>query len=411
MIPLRTLPLRLASALTAIVAMFATIVLPASPASAAESPIGLGTVGSFAVLAGTTVTNTGPSVIGGELGVSPGTSVTGFPPGLVVNGTIYANESEAAAAQAALGTAFNDAAGRGPGAAVTDLGGDTLFGGVYTGGALGLTGTLTLDAQGVADTVWIIQAASTLITASASEVVLLNGANPCNVFWLVGSSATLGTGTDFVGTVLAQASITATTGAEVEGRLLARTGAVTLDTNVITLPDCTVPVTTTESTGEETTTTTAAIPAETTTTTEAPAETTTTTEAPAETTTTIAAIPADTTTTTGVAVAGDTTTTTTDVDAQAAATTTTTDGPADGTAVPSVPTVGLPGPNPPTFGSPRNPAAPRVPTTPRAPGTPARPELPKTGGGLATTAGAGVLCLVLGELVIRRSRRLDPTDS
>ncbi|WP_433278493.1 ice-binding family protein [Pseudonocardia xinjiangensis] len=227
-----------------------------SPASAqsAQAPVGLGTATSFAVLAGSTVTNTGPSVISGDVGVSPGSAIVGFPPGIVVNGVFHAADAVAAQAQDDLTTAYNDAAGRSPVTAVgPELGGLTLAPGVYGGGTLQITGTLTLDAQGDPNAVFIFQAASTLITASASDVSLINGADPCNVFWQVGSSATLGTGSDFVGTILALTSITAQTGADVEGRLLARNGAVTLDTNTITRPDCDVVPPTTTTTAPPTT--------------------------------------------------------------------------------------------------------------------------------------------------------------
>jgi Ice-binding-like len=238
-------------------------VVGTQPAAAQQAPVGLGTAGSFAVLAGTTVTNTGPSTISGDLGVSPGAAVVGFPPGTVNNGVIHAADAVALQAQADVTTAYNDAAGRATTAAVTaDLGGQTLVSGVYTGGALGLTGTLTLDAQGDPNAVFVFQAASTLITASTSTVSLINGANPCNVFWQVGSSATLGTNSVFVGTVLALTSVAATTGATVQGRLLARNGEVTLDNNVITASNC-------ASAPPETTTTTTAA-----TTTAAPATTT-----------------------------------------------------------------------------------------------------------------------------------------
>src|SRR4029079_14292443 len=208
-------------------------------AAAAEAPVGLGTAASFAVLAGTTVTNTGPSVISGDVGVSPGTAVVGFPPGIVNNGTIHAADAVAAQAQADVTTAYNDAAGRSTTATVTaDLGGQTLVSGVYTGATLGLTGTVTLDAQGDPNAVFIFQAASTLITASSSVVALTNGADACNVYWQVGSSATLGTNATFVGTVLALTSVAATTSATINGRLLARNGEVTLDSNIITNSAC-----------------------------------------------------------------------------------------------------------------------------------------------------------------------------
>lgn len=227
-----------------------------SPAGAAEAPVLLGTAGSFAVLAGSTVTNTGPSLIRGDLGVSPGTAVTGFPPGEVVSGTIHAANGVADQAQLDLVTAYNDAAGRSATATVTaDLGGQTLVSGVYSGPTLGLTGTLTLDAQGVPGAVFIFQAGSTLITETTSRVSLVNGAQACNVYWQVGSSATLGTGSVFAGTILALTAITATTSASVSGRLLAREAAVTLDSNNVTRPTC---AQTTTTTGAQTTTTSSA---------------------------------------------------------------------------------------------------------------------------------------------------------
>jgi LPXTG-motif cell wall-anchored protein len=238
--------------------------LNTNEASAAEAPVGLGTATSFAVAAGTTVTNTGASVISGDVGVSPGSAVVGFPPGIVNNGTIHAADAVATQAQADITTAFNDAAGRAITATVTaDLGGQTLVSGVYTGGALGLTGTVTLDAQGDPNAVFIFQAASTLITASSSSVALINGAAACNVFWQIGSSATIGTGSAFVGTVLALTSVAAQTSATINGRLLARNGAVTLDSNVITNSTCAsaAPATTTTTTAVGGATTTAPVTA------------------------------------------------------------------------------------------------------------------------------------------------------
>src|ERR1035437_6981432 len=264
-----------------------------SRAGAAQPTVGLGTVDSFAILAGTTVTNTGPTTISGNVGVSPGSAVTGFPPGTVTNGTIHAADAVAAQAQSDVTTAYNDAAGRTPCTVVgADLVGRTLVPGVYCGGTLGLTGTVTLDAQGNPDAVFIFQGASTLITASGSNVAVINGAQACNVFWEIGSSATLGTNSVFRGTVLALTSVAAQTGASVLGRLLARNGAVTLDTNTVTSPVCaatTATTTTTPTTTTAPTTTTTTAPTTTTTT----APTTTTTTAPTTTTTT-----APTTTTT-----------------------------------------------------------------------------------------------------------------
>jgi len=211
----------------------------ASDAHAAQPPVGLGTAGSFAVLAGSTVTNTGPSTINGNLGLSPGTAVTGFPPG-TVNGTIHAADAEAGQAQSDLTTAYNDAAGRTPALSVSgDLGGLMLTPGVYkSGSSLGLTGTLTLDAQGNPDAVFIFQAGSTLTTASGSRVNLINGALACNVFWQIGSSATLGTSSVFTGNILALRSISLNAGVTLNGRALARSGAVTLINDTITRPGC-----------------------------------------------------------------------------------------------------------------------------------------------------------------------------
>ena len=209
-------------------------------ASAAQPTVGLGTATPYAVLAGSTVTNTGPSVISGDVGVDPGTATTGFPPGTVINGTQYAADAQALQAQTDLTTAYNDAAGRTPVTVESaDLGGQTLDAGVYqAASALSLTGTVTLDAQGNPNAVFIFQAGSTLITASSSTVLLINGASACNVFWQVGSSATLGGATTFVGTILALTSVSLVTGATVMGQVLARNGAVTLDTNTITNPGC-----------------------------------------------------------------------------------------------------------------------------------------------------------------------------
>src|SRR5512132_1067937 len=208
----------------------------------AATAVPLGTAEPFAVLAGSTVTNTGPTVVNGDLGLSPGTAVTGFPPG-TVNGSQHVTDAVAAQAQTDLTTAYNNAAAQAPtGTVSADLGGPRLAPGVYrSASSLGLTGALTLDAQGDANAVFIFQAGSTLTTASASSVNLVNGAQACNVFWQVGSSATLGTASSFRGSILALTSITATTGATVDGRLLARNAAVTLDTNTINRSRCATP--------------------------------------------------------------------------------------------------------------------------------------------------------------------------
>lgn len=213
----------------------------------AHGAILLGTAGDFAVLAGSTVTNTGPSVIdGGHVGVSPGSAVTGFPPGIVVPPyTIHATDAVALQAQDDLTTAYNQAAALPVTQDLTgqDLGGLTLFPGVYFfSSSAQLTGTLTLDNLGDPDAEFVFQIASTLTTASNSSVVTINGGDEagCAVFWQIGSSATLGTGTDFQGHILALTSISLNTGASIlNGSALARNGAVTLDDNQIV--NCVVP--------------------------------------------------------------------------------------------------------------------------------------------------------------------------
>ncbi len=207
--------------------------------TAAAPGLALGTADSFAVLAGSTVTNTGPSTITGNLGLSPGTAVTGFGPG-TVNGTTHAANAAALRAQSDLTIAYDDAAARTPPTtAPADLGGLTLTPGVYwNASTLGLTGTLTLDAQGDPNAAFVFQAGSTLITASASRVRLVNGAQACNVFWKVGSSATLGTSSAIAGNILALTSISMNDGVTLNGRALARNGAVTLINDTITAAHC-----------------------------------------------------------------------------------------------------------------------------------------------------------------------------
>jgi uncharacterized repeat protein (TIGR01451 family) len=209
--------------------------------SAATAP-SLGTAGAFAVLGGSAVTNTGPTVINGDLGVSPGSAVTGFPPGIVIPpSTIHAADAVAAGAQSDSVTAYNSLAGQPCNFTLTgtDLGGLTLIPGVYcfTSSAQ-LTGALTLNGQGNPGAVFIFQIASTLTTASNSSVNLINGASACDVFWQVGSSATLGTATSFIGNILASASITLNTGASLSGSALAQSGAVTLDSNSVSIAQC-----------------------------------------------------------------------------------------------------------------------------------------------------------------------------
>jgi hypothetical protein len=206
----------------------------------ASAQVTLGTAQNYAVLGGSTVTNTGATVVTGDVGLSPGSSVTGFPPGIVVGGSIHISDGPANQAQVDLTAAYNAAAGLPCNTDLTgqDLGGMTLTPGVYCfSTSAQLTGTLTLNFQGNANAQFVFKIGSTLTTASASSVSLTNtGAASCppNVFWQVGSSATFGTGSTFDGNVLALSSITLTTGANLNGRALARNGAVTLDTNSVT---------------------------------------------------------------------------------------------------------------------------------------------------------------------------------
>jgi hypothetical protein len=206
----------------------------------------LGTACSFGILGGSAVTNVvgTATTVSGDVGVWPGSAVTGFGPPAIITGTIFAGDATAQTAQGDLTTAYNNAAGAAGGAVLPpDIGGSTLFPGVYkttsAQPSLGITGNLTLDGQGDPNATWIFQIVSTLDTAAGnSQVLMIGGAQSHNVVWQVGSSATLGTNTIFEGTIMAQASVTLTTGATLNGRALARTGAVTLDTNTVVVPPC-----------------------------------------------------------------------------------------------------------------------------------------------------------------------------
>ncbi len=227
---------------------------PLVAVAASVPSIDLGTAGAYSVLAGSTITNTGNSTLQGDLGLSPGTAVTGFPPGLVSGATNVGN-ANAEQAQVDTTTAYTQAVDASPSTTQpADLIGLTLSPGVYSvpAGISNLTGTLTLNGQGNPDAVFIFQMPSTLITSSASDIVLENDANACNIFWQVTSSATLGTGSSFQGTIIALTSITADTGATITGRLLARNGAVTLDSNTIANPVCSATTTTTPPTATPT---------------------------------------------------------------------------------------------------------------------------------------------------------------
>ncbi|WP_445149607.1 ice-binding family protein [Baekduia sp. Peel2402] len=215
----------------------------AAPSVASASPVDLGTVKPFVALAGATVTNTGPSVLNGELGVTPGSALVGFGLPAVVNGATHATDGVAAQAQSDLTTAYDVAAGQ-PVAPADDLTGIDLGGLVLTAGAYRytssaqLTGALVLDAQGDPNAQFVFEIATSLTTASASSVLLVNGASPCNVYWQVGSSATLGSTTAFKGNLMALSSISLDANATVIGRVLARNGQISLIDNVLDASGC-----------------------------------------------------------------------------------------------------------------------------------------------------------------------------
>ncbi len=211
----------------------------AATAGAAAIAVPLATTDSFSVLAGAGITNTGPTTVSGDIGTFPTTSISGLG-SMTVGGTNHAGDAVSQQAKNDLVTAYNTAASEGPTNPIAaDLGGRTLLPGVYnSASSIGLTGALTLNAQGNPNAVFVFQAGSAFTTASGSVVNLINGAQACNVFWQIGSSATLGTGSSFIGTIMALTSITVTTGVTIDGRVLARNGAVTLDTDTITTSHC-----------------------------------------------------------------------------------------------------------------------------------------------------------------------------
>jgi hypothetical protein len=241
---------RRSGGLVAALVVIAGIAVSGSIADAAQADVDLGTADNFAVLAGAGITNTGPTTITGDVGTFPTATESGFG-SVTQTGTNHAGDAVTQQAKIDLVTGYNDAAGRGPATQIaTDLAGVTLAPGVYdsASGTFGNSGTLTLDGQNQTNPVFIFEMGSTLITSSGSAVNLINGADACNVYWRVGSSATLGTGSSMRGTIMALTSITLTTGATLEGRALARNGAVTLDTNTITRASCAAATTTTTTT-------------------------------------------------------------------------------------------------------------------------------------------------------------------
>lgn len=207
--------------------------------SVAQPMVSLSSCSTLAILAGSAITNTGATVITGNMGLSPGSSVGGFPPG-ILNGILHVNTTIATQAKLDLTAAYNDAAGRTSTDVVSlsgNIGGLTLTPGLYksTSSLAISSGDLTFDALGNANAIFIIQIASTLTTTSGRKVFLSGGAQAKNIFWQVGSSATFGTTSLFKGTVLAMQSITFNTGAKLDGKALARTGAVILNGNTITI--------------------------------------------------------------------------------------------------------------------------------------------------------------------------------
>ena len=230
--------LAIALAMVAVASFLALTLARASGAAAVAVP--LGSADSFAILAGAGITNTGPTTVSGDIGTFPTTSETGFA-SVTQSGTNHAGDSVTQDAKNALVTAYNNAANQGPTSPIVGLtlGGKTLVRGVYNSGStIDLTGTVTLDGQGDPDSVFVLQAGSALTTATSSSVALINGARSCNVFWAIGSDATIGVGSNFVGTLLVQNAIVVKTGAVITGRLLASVASVTLDSNTITKPGC-----------------------------------------------------------------------------------------------------------------------------------------------------------------------------
>lgn len=351
-----------------IAAIVASMVL-GLPAGAAHSPVGLGTATSFAVLAGSGITNDIPgTVITGDVGSFPTTTISNTG-NWTLNGVNHGGDAVTQSAKNDLQTAFNDAGSRLPEIAQdAELGGETKTPGVYAGGAVGLTGVLTLDFGNNVDALFVFKMASTLNTAANSSVVMTGAAaDACRVVWVVGSSATFGTNSSFIGDVLTHTSISANTGASFQGRLLALNGAVTLLDNTITRGSCAAQVATTTSTSTSSTTSTTV------------RRTTSTTAAPTTTTSTTTVA-----TTAPVATIG------------------TTGGAPTPTPTPTT-TID---PNVAGQGQQTPPTPPGTPTSPGTPGTPpGPPELPRTGTSTLVLAISGAALVVLGSAAVRVERR------
>ena len=357
----------------AVMALGASLLLQ-SGAGATTTPVGLGTATSFAVLAGAGITNTGPTTVTGDTGTFPTPAETGFygpAPSFVTfvpGGIDHADDAVTQGAKADLLTAYGDAAGRLPVIShAVELGGSVLTPGVYGNGTFGLTGTLTLDFQNDLTASFVFKTATTLITASDSHIILVNAdANAaCRVTWKVGSSATFGTRTQFLGDVLVKDDITANTGATFVGRLLARDGAVTLDTNTIDRGSCVTLAATPRTGGGNGG--------------GSPAVETTSTTSPA------------TTTTTSITVLPDTTPSVTSPTAEASAT----------AASPAPPATLRSGGSP--FGGP-------VPQSPPS-RTSNRPELPRTGVDPFGMASVGVALISAGAILLASDRRRRPVTN
>jgi type VI secretion system secreted protein VgrG len=234
------------SARLAVIAPLAALIAACgvtSDASTSSNAQGLtmGAAAGFAVLGASTATCTNASDLTGDIGVSPGTAITGFNPDCTITGTIHAGDGAAAQAHSDLAIAYNDLTAVACEHNLTgiDLGGKTLAPGVYCfDTSVGLTGDLTLDGGGDSSATWIFQIGSTITTASNSSVIMAGSGVPCNVFWQIGSSGTIGVGTAFQGNLLAAASITLVSGSSLVGRALALNGAVTMDHNNVSLGNC-----------------------------------------------------------------------------------------------------------------------------------------------------------------------------